>query len=112
MRSAETCLAIIRTRGERRLPIDDLYRQLFNPEFFLQAYSKISRNAGAMTAGANADTVDGIRWSGFRASSRPCASSGIDGHRFGARTFPKMERTFAQSGSRPGLTSFCRKRCG
>jgi len=35
MRSAETCLAIIRTRGERRLPIDDLYRQLFNPEFFL-----------------------------------------------------------------------------
>jgi len=24
MRNAETCLAIIRTRGERRLPIDDL----------------------------------------------------------------------------------------
>jgi group II intron reverse transcriptase/maturase len=60
MRSAETCLAIIRTRGERRLPIDDLYRQLFNPEFFLQAYSKVSRNAGALTAGANADTVDGM----------------------------------------------------
>src|SRR5215475_2214903 len=60
MRSAKTCLAIIRTRGERRLPIDDLYRQLFNPELFLQAYSKISRNAGAMTAGANADTVDGM----------------------------------------------------
>ena len=60
MRSAETCLAIIRTRGERRLPIDDLYRQLFNPDFFLQAYSKVSRSAGAMTAGANADTVDGM----------------------------------------------------
>ena len=44
MRSAETCLAIIRTRGERRLPIDDLYRQLFNPEFYLQAYGKIYRN--------------------------------------------------------------------
>ena len=41
MRSAETCLAIIRTRGERELPIDDLYRQLFNPEFYLQAYGKI-----------------------------------------------------------------------
>ena len=38
---AETCLAIIRTRGERGLPIDDLYRQLFNPEFYLQAYGKI-----------------------------------------------------------------------
>jgi hypothetical protein len=31
MRNAEKCLAIIRTRGERRMPIDDLYRQLFNP---------------------------------------------------------------------------------
>ena len=40
MRSAETCLAIIRTRGERRLPIDDLYRQLFNPEFYLQAQGR------------------------------------------------------------------------
>jgi hypothetical protein len=33
MRNAETCLAIIRSRSERGLPIDDLYRQLFNPEF-------------------------------------------------------------------------------
>lgn len=60
MRSAETCLAIIKTRGERRLPIDDLYRQLFNPEFYLQAYGKIYRNAGAMTPGITPETVDGM----------------------------------------------------
>lgn len=60
MRNAETCLAIIRTRGERRLPIDDLYRQLFNPEFYLQAYGKIYRNAGAMTPGTTPETVDGM----------------------------------------------------
>lgn len=60
MRSAETCLAIIRTRGERRLPVDDLYRQLFNPEFYLQAYGKIYRNAGAMTPGTTPETVDGM----------------------------------------------------
>ncbi len=60
MRSAETCLAIIRTRGERRLPIDDLYRQLFNPEFYLQAYGKIYRNDGAMTPGTTPETVDGM----------------------------------------------------
>src|SRR6185436_8190513 len=60
MRRAETCLAIIRTRGERRLPIADLYRQLFNPDFYLQAYGKIYRNHGAMTAGATAETADGM----------------------------------------------------
>ena len=60
MRSAETCLAIIRTRGERRLPIDDLYRQLFNPEFYLQAYGKIYRNDGAMTPGTTPETVDAM----------------------------------------------------
>ena len=60
MRSAETCLAIIRTRGERRLPIDDLYRQLFNPEFYLQAYGKIYRNNGAMTPGTTPETVDAM----------------------------------------------------
>jgi retron-type reverse transcriptase len=60
MRRAETCLAIIRTRGERRLPIDDLYRQLFNPDFYLQAYGKIYRNQGAMTPGATAETADGM----------------------------------------------------
>ena len=60
MRNAETCLAIIRTRGERELPIDDLYRQLFNPDLYLRAYGKIARNRGAMTAGATPETADGM----------------------------------------------------
>src|SRR5687768_800125 len=60
MRKAETCLAIIQTRGERELPIDDLYRQLFNPDFYLQSYGKIARNRGAMTAGATPETADGM----------------------------------------------------
>jgi group II intron reverse transcriptase/maturase len=60
MRNADTCLAIVRTRGERGLPVDDLYRQLFNPEFYLQAYGKIYRNQGAMTPGVTPETVDGM----------------------------------------------------
>lgn len=60
MRNAETYLAIVRSRGERGLSIDDLYRQLYNPEFFLQAYGKIYRNQGAMTAGVTDETVDGM----------------------------------------------------
>jgi hypothetical protein len=40
--------------------LEDVYRQLFNPELFLLAYGRISRNAGATTPGATAETVDGV----------------------------------------------------
>ena len=60
MRSAETVLGIIHDRGRRGLPLEDVYRQLFNPELFLLAYGRISRNAGAMTPGVTAETVDGM----------------------------------------------------
>jgi len=35
--------------SEKRLPLEDVYRQLFNPNLYLKAYGKIYRNAGAMT---------------------------------------------------------------
>lgn len=60
MRTAETVLAVIRHRGERQLPLDDVYRQLFNPALYLEAYGKIYRNSGAMTKGATSETVDGM----------------------------------------------------
>jgi retron-type reverse transcriptase len=60
MRSAETVLGIIRERGRRGLPLEDIYRQLYNPALYLQAYGKIYRNQGAMTAGTTAETVDGM----------------------------------------------------
>ena len=60
MRSAETVLAIIHDRGKRGLPLEDVYRQLYNPDLYLQAYGKISRNAGAMTRGSTPETVDGM----------------------------------------------------
>jgi group II intron reverse transcriptase/maturase len=60
MRSAETVLGIIRDRGSRGLPLEDIYRQLFNPRLYLLAYGRIYRNAGAMTPGASTETVDGM----------------------------------------------------
>jgi group II intron reverse transcriptase/maturase len=60
MRSAETILGITRDRGRRGLPLEDVYRQLFNPDLYLRAYGKIYRNEGAMTRGATAETVDGM----------------------------------------------------
>jgi group II intron reverse transcriptase/maturase len=60
MRNAATVLGIIRERGKHRLPLDDVYRQLYNPELYLVGYDKIRRNAGAMTTGTTPETVDGM----------------------------------------------------
>ncbi len=60
MRDAETVLGIIRDRGSRGLPLEDVYRQLFNPNLYLVAYGKISANAGAMTPGVTDETADGM----------------------------------------------------
>ena len=60
MRKAETILTIIRERGRRGLPLERVYRLLYNPELYLKAYGKIYRNNGAMTPGSTPETVDGM----------------------------------------------------
>src|SRR6476659_6365095 len=59
MRSAETILGIIHERGKRGLPLERVYRLLFNRDLYLLAYGKIARNRGAMTPGATTETADG-----------------------------------------------------
>ena len=61
MRSAETILGIIRNRGTRGLPVNDLYRQLWNPNLYLMAYGRIAKNDGALTPGATPETADGMK---------------------------------------------------
>lgn len=61
MRSAETILGIIRNRGTRGLPVNDLYRQLWNPNLYLMAYGRIAKNDGALTPGATSETADGMK---------------------------------------------------
>src|SRR5215470_3766229 len=60
MRDAETILGVIRERGRRRLPLEDLYRQLYNRDLYLRAYGRIYRNDGAMTPGSTPETVDAM----------------------------------------------------
>ncbi len=60
MQSAETVLDVLRDRGRRGLPCDELYRQLFNPQMYLLAYGRIYSNHGAMTPGACGETADGM----------------------------------------------------
>jgi len=58
MQEARTVLAIIHERGKKRLPLERVYRHLFNRELYLMAYGRIYRNAGAMTPGSTPETVD------------------------------------------------------
>jgi len=60
MQNAETVLGVLRERGRKGLPLDELYRQLFNPQLYLLAYGRIYSNDGAMTPGVTQETVDGM----------------------------------------------------
>src|SRR5215831_11965898 len=60
MRTAETILGLIGERGKNGLPLERVYKLLFNRNLYLQAYGKIYRNAGAMTHGVTDETPDGM----------------------------------------------------
>ncbi len=60
MQDAATVLDVIGKRGARGLPVERLYRQMFNPQLYLMAYGKLYSNAGAMTPGVTGETVDGM----------------------------------------------------
>ena len=60
MRSSEKVLGMLRDRGQRGVPVDDLYRQLYNPSLYLRAYGRIYANDGAMTPGSTPETADAM----------------------------------------------------
>jgi len=60
MQNAEAVLDVLRERGRRGLPLEGIYRQLFNQQLYLLAYGRIYSNKGAMTPGPDAETADGM----------------------------------------------------
>ena len=60
MRSSAKVLGMLRDRGQRGVPVDDLYRQLYNPSLYLRAYGRIYANDGAMTPGSTPETADAM----------------------------------------------------
>lgn len=60
MQKAEHILQAMRTLGQKRMPLTRVYRCLFSEDLFLAAYDKIARNQGALTAGTDNDTADGM----------------------------------------------------
>jgi len=60
MQTAEHILQAMQKLGEKRMPLTRVYRCLYSEDLFLAAYDKIARNQGALTAGVDEDTVDGM----------------------------------------------------
>jgi group II intron reverse transcriptase/maturase len=58
MQEGRTVLAIISERGKKGLPLERVYRHLFNRDLYLMAYGKIYANAGALTPGSTSETAD------------------------------------------------------
>ena len=46
MRTSENVFGMLQDRGKRGVPVDDLYRQLYNPHLYLRAYDRLRNNQG------------------------------------------------------------------
>ncbi len=103
MQDAETVLGVLRERGRRGLPCDELYRQMFNPQLYLLAYGRLYSNHGAMTPGVDGETVDGM--------SQAKIERIIDALRHERYRFQPAKRTYIpkKNGKRRplGLPSWC-----
>jgi len=60
MRDIQTVLGLLSERGRAGKPLERVYRLLYNPNLYLEAYNKIYRNNGAMTSGVTEETADGM----------------------------------------------------
>lgn len=60
MQTTKAYLELLHERGKKGLPLERVYRQLFNRDLYLSAYGKIYRNAGTMTHGVTDETPDGM----------------------------------------------------
>ena len=62
MQKAELVLANLRQKSRKKedYVFTRLYRNLFNPDFYLNAYAKLSSKEGNMTRGTDETTIDGF----------------------------------------------------
>ena len=109
MQNAETVLGVLRERGRKGLPLDELYRQLFNPQLYLLAYGRIYSNDGAMTPGATQETVDGMSQGRIGGIIDAVRHERYGSARPGGSTSRKRTGNSALLACRPGRTSYSAK---
>ena len=63
MQNANTILSILNRKSaqNKQFVFDRLYRNMFNQDFFMEAYRKMYANPGNMTPGADGQTIDGFK---------------------------------------------------
>jgi len=63
MQNAKTILSILNQKSVRNelFVFDRLYRNMFNSDFFMDAYRKMYANPGNMTPGTDGQTIDGFK---------------------------------------------------
>ena len=63
MQNAKTILSILNQKSEQNKDyvFDRIYRNMFNQDFFIEAYRKIYAKPGNMTAGVDGQTIDGFK---------------------------------------------------
>src|SRR5260370_27200663 len=59
LQTTEALLGLLRERGKRGLPLNRIYRQLYNTNLNLTPYAPVYRNAGSITPGVPEETADG-----------------------------------------------------
>lgn len=60
MQHIQKVVEILADRGKRGLPVERLYRHLWDEELLIEAYARIGKNDGATTRGVDRETVDGM----------------------------------------------------
>ena len=61
MRSPQAVLETLRKHAqETQYQYERLYRNLYNPQFYLLAYQNLYANKGSMTPGADGKTISGM----------------------------------------------------
>jgi len=63
MQNAKTILTILNQKsvGNKQFVFDRLYRNMFNFDFFMEAYQKMYAKPGNMTPGTDGQTIDGFK---------------------------------------------------
>lgn len=67
MQTTENIICVMQTLGSKGEPLTRIYRQLYNENLYISAYSRLYANKGALTPGVTNETVDGMNLTKIRA---------------------------------------------
>lgn len=86
MRSPENVLESLKSKAcNKSYKYERLYRNLYNPQFYLLAYQRIQAKPGNMTAGTDGKTIDGMGMARINALIEKCVISATSPTRQGER---------------------------